>query len=333
MEEITPLPVTCKDILSQGVGYTLQFTKDGYSYLVKMPAAAADFNDKYVEKITSSLTLSEIDGAEDGIFTWLLFDFGPGTPKQVIVKQNINVTEIRTKHIDILKDVCLGKHLADPVQMDPESIIRIYFGGELKKITNNPKITYEVNFLSGSYSVGQIDPMGFSDKNAEELKNIFMTGICSQDPGCRSNREIKILQSNETMILKRPQTIDEFDRIMIDTYGNAGASIYKFGPDDKELYKRSIPLFSITYEAKLQQLDNLKKTLKQLKSPMDEPTYQSKLKEIEPPTTDAEISRFLLRSLGGKYKRYKQHHKQRKETKRKQHKKRGVKTKTMSIKK
>jgi len=327
---INPISITCEEILSQSVGYTLQFTKREYSYLVEMPAAADNFNDRHVEKITSALTLSEIDGAEDGIFTWLLFDFGPGTLKQVIVKQIINITEIRTKHIDILKDVCVGYHSVDRNPMDSQSIIRIYFGGELQKITEQikgkqgkerkeekeksfPHITYNVNFLSGSFSVDQIDPTTFSREIEEELKDIFITGICSQDQVCRSNHLINILRTNQTMISRPSESIEDFDRVMLDSYGRAGASIYKFGPDPEsiEMYKRSKPIFRVTYNVRLQQLEQLRKSLEKMRVPMDERTYQDKLDEIMKPTTDEEISRFLLR--GGKYK-YNQH-KQRKETK------------------
>jgi hypothetical protein len=292
-----------------------------------MPAEAATFNDRHVEKITSSLTLSEIDGAEDGIFTWLLFDFGPENPKHVIVKQIINITEIRTKHIDILKDVCLGYHSVDRNPMDSKSIIRIYFGGELQKITEQikgkegkeakersiPHITYNVNFLSGSFSVDQIDPTTFSREIEKELKDIFITGICSQDQICRSNHSINILRTNQTMISRPSESIEDFDRVMLDSYGRAGASIYKFGSDPAsiEMYKRSKPIFRVTYNVRLQQLEQLRKSLEKMKVPMDETTYQAKLDEIMKPITDEEISRFLLR--GGKYK-YNQH-KQRKETK------------------
>ena len=107
-----PIRLTCAEISSAGVGNTLEFIKGDYNYIVRLPVGSS-INRDYIDKISPLLTLWELPGAELGVYTWLLFDLGDAISKQIVVKKNINVTEIATKHTDILKDICLNKQHTD----------------------------------------------------------------------------------------------------------------------------------------------------------------------------------------------------------------------------
>ena len=131
-----PIRLTCREISSAGVGNTLEFIRGEYNYVVRVPVGSS-INREYIDKISPLLSLWELPGAELGVYTWLLLDFGDESSKQIVVKQNINVTELATKHTDILKDICLNKQRTDERRGAPlETTIRVYFGGELSKSTD-----------------------------------------------------------------------------------------------------------------------------------------------------------------------------------------------------
>jgi len=292
-----PIPLTCESIHATNINYKLEFLKGTSRYIVRLPTDAP-INRTHLDKIIPLLHLNEIDGSLDGVYTWILIDFGEGTPKQILVKQTINITEIGTKHSDILKDICLNKQDIDSVPMSPDNIIRVYFAGELSKTTNQSTghITYNVNLLSGSYSDGQIDPENFSVSFEEELKNMFITGICSHDETCISSHTINILRTQSTMINTKGASMDSFDRVMIETYGDAGAKVYKFGPGDRNMYTRSGAMADAVYQGQRDMFSRIYK-------PSDN-DYDSKLTELDEkykPLTSAELQQFLLnKERGGK---------------------------------
>jgi len=295
-----PIPITCETIHATNINYKLEFIKGEFRYIVRLPTP---IDRTRLDKITSLLTLNEIDGSEDGIYTWVLIDFGESTPKQILVKQCINITEIGTKHSDILKDICLNKQHIGAIPLPPDSIIRVYVAGELFKRTDkkipgkNDHITYGINLLSGSYSDGQIDPVNFSSAFEEELKEIFITGICGNDRECISKHTIEILRIQDTIITAKHTPVERFDSDMIDTYVHSGAKVYKFGPRDRNAYNRAGVMAEAMYNS---QMGIFSRTFK----PTDE-NYQSRHDEIESkykPLTNEELRPFLLYKGGKKRK-------------------------------
>ena len=296
LDFVKPTQYNCRDILSSSINYKLTIAKNEFKYIVRLPES---LNISYLDKISPLLQLYELDGSEDGIYTWILCDFGVINSRQIFVKQNINITEIATKHTDILKDICLNKHSIEPVSSsDPASlthdmIIRVYFGGELSKKTerNTGHITYNLNFLSGTYSQDTIDPLHFPDQVAYELKKIFEIGICDNDVECLSKHTINILRTNDTMITSN-DTIENFEEKILDTYGNSGAKIYKFDKrietDMLDLRRTYSPIS--TYKSRLQMLDR--------QFPVKNENYYAQLDNLNKyykPIDDDELEKYLLR--------------------------------------
>ena len=88
------------------------------------------------------------------------------------VKPNINYTEIQTKHGDILNNICNGNvYLED--KFDPDTIIKIYLGGELTKTGN----VYHVNLLSGTFSVNQVEATNISNETKAKIIDLFTSKL------------------------------------------------------------------------------------------------------------------------------------------------------------
>jgi len=299
-----PIRLTCAEISSTGLGNTLEFIRGDYNYVVRLPVGSS-INREYIDKISPLLTLWELPGAEDGVYTWLLFDFGDESSKQIAVKQNINVTELATKHADILKDICLNKQQTDERRQAPlplETAIRVYFGGELSKSIDarTGRVQYIINFLSGTYSSEQINSVDFSPAIEEELKRMFEIGICNGNPRCPPF-DIVIARTYETLIRANMGTDREFENSM-KPYNDAGTSIYRFNKNDKNLSNRASFLAQIKYDAKKGILD---RTYKAIGKPIDGDDYKRELAKLDAewrPFTADEFEQFRMR-LGGRKSR------------------------------
>jgi hypothetical protein len=258
------------------------------------------------------------------VYTWLLFDFGDERSKQIVVKQNINVTELATKHTDILKDICLNKQRTDERRQAPlplESTIRVYFGGELSKSTDarTERVQYIVNFLSGTYSSEQVNSVDFSPAIEEELKQMFRIGICNGHALCPPFN-IVIARTTQTLISKNMGTDREFDNSMRE-YNVAGTSIYRFDKNDRNLSNRASFLAQIKYDAKKGILD---RTYKAIGKPTDGDDYKRALAELDAewrPFTADEFEQFRMRGGGRKSRKTRRHHKRRRPSKRRKSRK------------
>jgi hypothetical protein len=310
-----PIRLTCAEISSVGVGNTLEFIRGEYKYIVRVPVGSS-INREYIDKITPLLELWELPGAENGVYTWLLLDFGDESSKQIVVKQNINVTELATKHTDILKDICLNKQRTDENRLAPlplETEIRVYFGGELSKSIDarTGRIQYIINFLSGTYSSEQLNSVDFSPAIEEELKRMFEVGICNGNTRC-TPFDIVIARTSQTLIRANMGSDSEFDNSMRE-YNVAGTSIYKFDKNDRNSSNRASILAQVKYNTKKDILD---RTYKVIRKPTDGEDYKRELAKLDAewkPFTPADLELFRMR-LGGRKPRKTRRHRKRRRT-------------------
>ena len=299
-----PIRLTCAEISSTGVGNTLEFIRGDYKYIVRVPVGS-NINREYIDKISPILALWELPGAVPGVYTWLLLDFGDESSKQIVVKQNINVTELATKHTDILKDICLNKQQTDERRQAPlplGTIIRVYFGGELSKSIDarTGRIQYIINLLSGTYSSEQVNSVDFSPAIEEELKDMFRIGICNGVAQCPPF-DIVIARTTQTLISKNMGTDREFDNSMRE-YNIAGASIYRFDKNDTPASNRASILAPTRYS---ERKDILDRTYKRLVKSTDGDDYKRELAKLDAelkPFTQTDLDQFRMR-LGGRKSR------------------------------
>jgi hypothetical protein len=297
-----PIRLTCAEISSTGVGNTLEFIRGDYKYIVRVPVGSS-INREYIDKISPLLSLWELPGAENGVYTWLLLDFGDESSKQIVVKQNINVTELATKHTDILKDICLNKQRTDDRRLIPlETTIRVYFGGELSKSIDarTGQNQYIINFLSGTYSSEQVNSVDFSTAIEKELKDMFKIGICNGVAQCPPF-DIVIARTTQTLISKNMGTDREFDNSMRE-YNIAGASIYRFDKNDTHASNRASILAPTRYS---ERKDILDRTYKRLGKSTDGDDYKRELAKLDAelkPFTPADLELYRMR-LGGRKSR------------------------------
>jgi len=299
-----PIRLTCSEISSAGVGNTLEFIRGDYKYIVRVPLGSS-INREYIDKISPLLALWELSGAENGVYTWLLFDFGDESSKQIVVKQNINVTELATKHTDILKDICLNKQRTDErrlLSLPLETTIRVYFGGELSKSIDarTGRVQYIINFLSGTYSSEQVNSVDFSPAIEEELKDMFKIGICNGNPQCPPF-DIVIARTTQTLIRANMGGDREFDNSMRE-YNVAGTSIYRFDKNDKNASNRASILAPAKYSERKGILD---RTYERLGKSTDDDDYKRALAKLDAelkPFTPTDLELFRVR-LGGRKSR------------------------------
>ena len=309
-----PIRLTCAEISSAGVGNTLEFIRGDYNYVVRVPVGSS-INREYIDKISPLLALWELPGAELGVYTWLLLDFGDESSKQIVVKQNINVTELATKHTDILKDICLNKQHTDKRRQAPlplETEIRVYFGGELSKSIDvrTGRVQYIINFLSGTYSSEQINSVEFSPAIEEELKRMFEIGICNGNPRCPPF-DIVIARTYETLIRANMGDDRKFENSMRE-YNVAGTSVYRFDKNDRNSSNRASFLAQIKYDAKKGILD---RTYKAIGKPTDGDDYKRELAKLDAewrPFTEADLELFRMRGGGRKFRKTRRQRRSRK---------------------
>jgi hypothetical protein len=300
-----PIRLTCAEISSSGVGNTLEFIRGDYKYVVRVPVGSS-INREYIDKISPLLTLWELPGAEPGVYTWLLLDFGDESSKQIVVKQNINVTELATKHTDILKDICLNKQQTDERRQAPlplESTIRVYFGGELSKSIDarTGRVQYIINLLSGTYSSEQVNSVDFSPAIEEELKDMFKIGICNGNTQCPPF-DIVIARTTQTLIRANMGGDREFDNSMRE-YDAAGTSIYRFDKNDINSSNRASVLAPAKYSVRKDILD---RTYERLGKSTNDDDYKRALAKLDAewkPFTPTDLELFRMRVGGRKSRR------------------------------
>ena len=279
-----PISMTCQEINKSKVAYNVEIVKNNIYYFIELPSSNLR-ESSHLDKISYVLTLEELSGAEDGIYNWLLIDKGSGL--EIIVKPNINYSEVQTKHNDILKDICHGNVDLRDSELAPNTEIRIFFGGELKKEGNN----YSINFLSGTYSLGQVDPESFSTEFEQEITEIFKSGM-------KGEGTFNILRTNRSFIVNNqsPENVNSFEQTLFE-YTLAGAKIYKL---PKNLRNRVGELAESRYESQLASLNQSKKY-------HTDESYQRALEELNSkskPLTEEELRPYLMRvERGGRRRR------------------------------
>jgi hypothetical protein len=284
-----PVEITCTDIANISPSYKLEFKVNDFYYIVKKPTI---YDTTQLDKVTPALAHDEILGDDDGIYTWLLFDRGEGSPKEIVSKKTLDITEINTKHTNILQDICSGRDTLGSVK---SNVIRVYFGGEMKKETFKEKIVFSINFSSGSYSLNQIDPINFSLEIEKELTELILKQFCGEDNACRNSIEVNILRNDNTLINSTNgliRNIEQISRLIPD------AKVYRFPTIGDTKYKRALNMATVTYKAKLD-------LLSRMYSDKTSETYneaKKKLDEEFKPLTESELQNYLLTSGGRKNK-------------------------------
>jgi hypothetical protein len=257
---ITPTTYTCETILNDPQpNYRLRFKRGDSYYVITPPPGGLGpiIEAQYTGLGLDTFQLSELAGASNGVYTWLLYDINNET--NIVVKRTLSVSEIGTKHLDILKDICRNKHLS--TDTNPESI-NVYCAGELKmtKTETVPgvfHIKYTINVLSGSYSNDVINPKDISDEFEYWLSNLF---VAKSELNDNVHLEVLIDKSFKTLINnKEMDSRDNFNNYIENLLRNVrGLEVYKFDAHThKDLFERSDPRYSNTWDAKKQYIRNM----------------------------------------------------------------------------
>jgi len=286
-----PNPVlhTCGEIkaLNRFAGQR-HFSKDDFKYYVD----AKDVTLKTIDEDTAPLTLDELSGSDDDVYTWLLVDFGTEESKQIFVKRAINITELGTKHANILIDICEGKHMVDSDlhSHSDNTVIRVYFGGELIKLTSTDStgtvstVNYTINFLSGSYSSEgeQVVLSEITDSFIDELKPIFGSPLA---PATIS------ISTGKNTFIQASDSIDKFEADL-KKLSSHGVKTYKFDMKDKYqqiLHNRTIVHKITQYNGRVNWLKTtlpknpgIKNLQEELKSLLANPVVLAETVELEP---------------------------------------------------
>lgn len=269
---ITPTTYTCENILNEPQpNYRVRF-KQGDSYYVITPPPGG--MGPIIEDQTTGLgldtfQLSELVGASNGkgVYTWLLYNTTSEPNPNIVVKRAMSVSEIGTKHLDILKDICRNKHLS--TDTNPESI-NVYCAGELKmtktEMSNGSiDIEYTINVLSGSYSDDVINPKDISTEFEDWLRTLFVTNsevYHNVDIRVTIDKTLNTLINHEEMDYH-----DNFDIYIGNLLRNVrGLDVYKFNANThKELFQRTCPRYPDIWQAKHGGIMNKYKFLRRLK--------------------------------------------------------------------
>jgi hypothetical protein len=164
--------------------------------------------------------------------------------------------------------------------------------------------------LSGTYSLDRISSHEFSEHIEEGLSRLFRESLCVEDCG---NIEVNIERTTKSFIRikKTPNEREIFEQNMLATYCQSGVKMYRFGSDQRDLYRRTLPNTKFTFETQKNMLDRIYKNDK------TSDAYLDALKEIEKqygPLTKHELDQLEVKPNhsiggGGRNKKRKTNHK------------------------
>ena len=143
--------VHCEDISDLKMEYTNVATKTA-GYLIEYSDGAGHCESetrKILNKMNPLLDCgysNDIFGGKNGIYTWLLCYLN--NKFVIYFKRTIIANEIRSKHGDIVDDVCNDSFISNKIKE-----FDTFYGGEVK--IDGSRFTF--NFLSGTYSLDRID--------------------------------------------------------------------------------------------------------------------------------------------------------------------------------
>ena len=257
---ITPTAYTCETILNEPhPNYKLRFKRGDSYYVITPPPDGLGpiIEAQYTGLGLDTFQLSELTGASNGVYTWLLYDINNET--NIVVKRALSVSEIGTKHLDILKDICKNKHLS--TDTNPESI-NVYCAGEMKMTKTETAsgvfhIKYTINVLSGSYSNDVINPTDISNEFEYWLSNLF---VAKSEVNNNVHLEVIIDKSIKTLINHEEMDYrGSFDNYIENLLHNVrGLEVYKFDAHKhKDLFERSGPRYPDIWQAKKQHIRNM----------------------------------------------------------------------------
>jgi len=207
----------------------LEFTKvanDKTGYLINYADGAADCKSEtrsILNKMNPLLDCGESDDIFDGhpgIYTWLLCSINDKFI--MFFKHTIIANEIRSKHGDIVDDIC-----NETFGENKFSEIIVYYGGEVR-ITAGPHFTF--NMLSGTYSRERVD----IDPN-DKVKS-FLTDFINR----RNPVKVKITfdTSGKSFIKPFEGEAKITDKKLLGLMSEGiGLDVYKFDFEDQEAAK------------------------------------------------------------------------------------------------
>lgn len=213
----------CSEDFDKKLEFT-RFQNERFGYLINYSDGAANRKSdtrRILNKMNPLLDCGETDdifGGRPGIYTWLLCSVNN---KYVIYfKRTIIANEIRSKHGDIVDDVC--KDTFDNNQHGLTKVT-VFYGGEVR-ITDGPHFT--LNMLSGTYSCDQVD----IDPN-DQVKSFLTNFISSRSPDSSVNFDT----SGKTMIdsVDGETKITE-DKLMGLIREGIGLEVFKFSKENAE---------------------------------------------------------------------------------------------------
>jgi hypothetical protein len=289
--ETTDIGLQLTTFKIRNIAYVLNYTSDVSDEGEGIKAATQTKLDQMVPLLKNN----EILGSEPGVYTWLICDYGEGTPKNIYFKQVITANEFSCKHGTIAKDLCLGK-FDEPAA----SLLRIYCAGEVLIDIEGPHHTF--NLLSGTYSLGRIDALEIPENTQFMIKQIYAEKGMDEEAG--SDDVVFFDSTGTTFISKDPRKPTGITEEVLRDLMAKGVhlTLYKFDldvPTDNTCFTKiqktgNVALSTIVYN---QRLAMIERTATALKLPIDDPSIQAKIKklndEMKPPSVE-ELARYRV---------------------------------------
>jgi len=227
-----PTQTSCLELLTQKMylrsSLTFRGTKN-VTYNIKLSRESAELLEQRIEAKTPLLADTLID---DGVYAWLLCDFGDIATQKIYTKKILTLSEIGSKHSDIVKDICNGK-----TGVPPENVY-VYFGGEIIKEGSHLRI----NFLSGTYSAGNVDSENFGKQFAEDLVTLFREKFEHLAPDLEATKFSFITKES----INKTKTIES---ILFEEFSGIDVVIYKYDDSEKQrIFNKLPPQANARYE-------------------------------------------------------------------------------------
>ncbi len=244
----TPYSINCDE--TRGYTDTFEIGRDGY--YIPWGTGFEYIRNEYLSKISPILTEDDAEGGEDGVYTWII---GSGPEREYpddeihLFSAKSNYTEIQTKHNHIMHAICINsgtrkKMTSGEIRNNIEvstPIDKYYYAGEYNKITKpmtgengvTRKGIIKINFLSGTYMLGKVDPKNPSEEAIYDVNDIFNDAF--PDYGI-------VFSNTGKTYIDYDIVASAVDEGMLYDYFMAGAPIYKFNlndPGQKALYDQA----------------------------------------------------------------------------------------------
>uniref|UniRef100_A0A6C0HIT4 Uncharacterized protein n=1 Tax=viral metagenome TaxID=1070528 RepID=A0A6C0HIT4_9ZZZZ len=200
-----------------------------YGYLINYADGASGGKSetrKILNKMNPLLDCGDVDdifGSRPGIYTWILCSLE--NKFVIFFKRTIIANEIRSKHNDILEDVC-----RDTFDKREIKELQVYYGGEAKITESIKGRHFTLNMLSGSYSQGVVDI------DPSDIVKSFLTNFIKKQ---NQDSEVSFDKSGKTFITNEAGSDTKIteEKLMGLMKEGVGLEVFKF-PIDSDLWKK-----------------------------------------------------------------------------------------------